>query len=172
MFIVGKSFFSETLSKFNIKTIAPLCVIHIPQKMLAVGPQAHNIDEFLPCMSQAGRPTWGRDTLPSQRVPQKILKKKYLPILYIYSLACFVPQSNITYKYQWNHEEGEFSFIHNLIYFMKGRGPGAQLIEHLLFTLLKIIKSILAETFTKISEFQMLGIAGDRKWFSELQFLR
>ena len=38
MFIVGKSFFSETLSKFNIKTIAPLCVIHIPQKMLAVGP--------------------------------------------------------------------------------------------------------------------------------------
>ena len=38
MFIVGKSFFSETLSKFNIKTIAPLCVIHIPLKMLAVGP--------------------------------------------------------------------------------------------------------------------------------------
>ena len=30
MFIVGKSFFSETLSKFNIKTIAPLSVIHIP----------------------------------------------------------------------------------------------------------------------------------------------
>ena len=38
MFIVGKSFFSKTLSKFNIKTIAPLCVIHIPYKMLAVGP--------------------------------------------------------------------------------------------------------------------------------------
>ena len=38
MFIVGKSFFSETLSKFNIKTIAPLCVIHIPLKILAVGP--------------------------------------------------------------------------------------------------------------------------------------
>ena len=38
MFIVGKSFFSEILSKFNIKTIAPLCVIHIPWKMLAVGP--------------------------------------------------------------------------------------------------------------------------------------
>ena len=38
MFIVGKSFFSEMLSKFNIKTIAPLCVIHIPLKMLAVGP--------------------------------------------------------------------------------------------------------------------------------------
>ena len=38
MFIVGKSFFSETLSKFNIKTIEPLCVIHIPEKMLAVGP--------------------------------------------------------------------------------------------------------------------------------------
>ena len=38
MFIVGKSFFSEILSKFNIKTIAPLCVIHIPYKMLAVGP--------------------------------------------------------------------------------------------------------------------------------------
>ena len=30
MFIVGKSFFSETLSKFNIKTITTLCVIHIP----------------------------------------------------------------------------------------------------------------------------------------------
>ena len=29
MFIVGKSFFNETLSKFNIKTIAPLCVIQI-----------------------------------------------------------------------------------------------------------------------------------------------
>ena len=38
MFIVGKSFFSETLSKFDIKTIAPLCVILIPEKMLAVGP--------------------------------------------------------------------------------------------------------------------------------------
>ena len=25
MFIVGKSFFSETLSKFNMETIAPLC---------------------------------------------------------------------------------------------------------------------------------------------------
>ena len=33
MFIVGKSFFSEILSKFNIKTIAPLFVIHIPRKM-------------------------------------------------------------------------------------------------------------------------------------------
>ena len=33
MFIVGKSFFSENLSKFNIKTIAPLCVIHIPSKI-------------------------------------------------------------------------------------------------------------------------------------------
>ena len=30
MFIVGKSFFSEILSKLNIKTIAPLCIIHIP----------------------------------------------------------------------------------------------------------------------------------------------
>ena len=29
MFIVGKSFFSEMLSKFSIKTIAPVCVIHI-----------------------------------------------------------------------------------------------------------------------------------------------
>ena len=29
MFIVGKSFFSETLSKFNIKTIAPLCAGHL-----------------------------------------------------------------------------------------------------------------------------------------------
>ena len=39
MFIVGKgkSFFGKTLSKFNIKTIAPLCVIHIPLKMLALG---------------------------------------------------------------------------------------------------------------------------------------
>ena len=27
MFIVGKSFFSEMLSKFNIKTVAPLCII-------------------------------------------------------------------------------------------------------------------------------------------------
>ena len=34
MFIVGKSFFSEILSKFNIKTIAPLCIIQIPSKML------------------------------------------------------------------------------------------------------------------------------------------
>ena len=31
MFIVGKSFFSETLSKFNRKTIPPLCFIHIPK---------------------------------------------------------------------------------------------------------------------------------------------
>ena len=38
MFIVGSSFFSETLSKSNIKTIAPICLIHIPKKMLAVGP--------------------------------------------------------------------------------------------------------------------------------------
>ena len=29
MFIVGKSFFSEMLSKFDIKTTAPLCIIHI-----------------------------------------------------------------------------------------------------------------------------------------------
>ena len=29
MFIVGKSFFNKILSKFNIKTIAPLCLIHI-----------------------------------------------------------------------------------------------------------------------------------------------
>ena len=34
MLIVGKSFFSRILSKLNIKTIAPLCVIHIP-----LGPQ-------------------------------------------------------------------------------------------------------------------------------------
>ena len=33
MFIVGKSFFSETLSKFNIQTIAPLFVIHTPWKI-------------------------------------------------------------------------------------------------------------------------------------------
>ena len=39
MFIVGKSFFSKTLSKFNIQTIAPLFVIHTPWKILAVGPQ-------------------------------------------------------------------------------------------------------------------------------------
>ena len=38
MFIVGKSFFSKTLSNFYIKTIAALCVIHIPKQMLAVGP--------------------------------------------------------------------------------------------------------------------------------------
>ena len=38
MFIVGKSFFSEMLSKFNIKTIAPLFIIQILGKMLAVGP--------------------------------------------------------------------------------------------------------------------------------------
>ena len=38
MFIVGSSFFSETLSKPDIKTIAPICFIHIPPKMLAVGP--------------------------------------------------------------------------------------------------------------------------------------
>ena len=30
MFIVGKKFFSKTFSKLNIKTVAPLCVIHIP----------------------------------------------------------------------------------------------------------------------------------------------
>ena len=29
MFIVGKSFFSKSLSKLNIKPIAPLCIIHI-----------------------------------------------------------------------------------------------------------------------------------------------
>ena len=34
MFIVGKSFFSEILSKFNIKTIAPLCIIQIPTPKL------------------------------------------------------------------------------------------------------------------------------------------
>ena len=33
MFIVGKSVFSEMLSKFNIKTIAPLCIIQMPSKM-------------------------------------------------------------------------------------------------------------------------------------------
>ena len=110
-------------------------------------------------------PTWGVDTLPSQRVPQKILKKKYLPILYIYSLACFVPQSNITYKYQWNHEEGEFSFIHNLIYFMKGRGPGAQHTEHLVFTAENhenFNQFLLIHKFRNvhnISELQMLGTA-------------
>ena len=39
MFIVGKSFFNETLSKLNIKPIAPLFNIHIPYKMLVVGPE-------------------------------------------------------------------------------------------------------------------------------------
>ena len=43
--------------------------------MLAVGPQAHNIAEFLPGMSQEDTPTWGVDTPLYQRVPQKILKK-------------------------------------------------------------------------------------------------
>ena len=38
IFIVGKSFFSKTLSKIKIKTIAPICVIHIPEKMRAEGP--------------------------------------------------------------------------------------------------------------------------------------
>ena len=38
MFIVGQSFFSETLSKLKIKAIAPLCFFHIPKKMLGVGP--------------------------------------------------------------------------------------------------------------------------------------
>ena len=42
MFIVGKSFFSETLSKFNTKPIALLCIIHIPETMLAVGPLENN----------------------------------------------------------------------------------------------------------------------------------
>ena len=40
MFIVGKSFFSESLCKLNIKTIPTLCFIHIPLKMLAVWPFA------------------------------------------------------------------------------------------------------------------------------------
>ena len=35
MLIVGKSFFSEILSKFNIKSVAPLCFIQIPKIMLA-----------------------------------------------------------------------------------------------------------------------------------------
>ena len=46
MFIVGKSFFRETLSKFNIKTIPTLCFIHIPKKMLAVGPLGLNVHCF------------------------------------------------------------------------------------------------------------------------------
>ena len=33
MFIVGKSFFNQTLSKFNIQTIVPLFVIHISSKI-------------------------------------------------------------------------------------------------------------------------------------------
>ena len=38
MFIVGKSFFSKSWSKLNIKTGPTLCLIHIPLKMLAVWP--------------------------------------------------------------------------------------------------------------------------------------
>ena len=37
MFIVEKSLFSETLSKLNIKTIAPLCDINISSEMLSKG---------------------------------------------------------------------------------------------------------------------------------------
>ena len=37
MFIVGKSFFSEILSKFNIKTIVPLCIIQISTLWCWVG---------------------------------------------------------------------------------------------------------------------------------------
>ena len=55
--------------------------------MLAVGPQAHNIGDFLHGMSQADRPAWGGDTLPSQRVPQKILKKS-VSLYYMLSFAC------------------------------------------------------------------------------------
>ena len=41
MFIVGKSFFSETLSKLNIKTIAILCIIHFPYQKLVVAISNH-----------------------------------------------------------------------------------------------------------------------------------
>ena len=39
------------------------------------GRKAHNIAQFFHGMGEESRPTWGVDTLPSQRVPQKILKK-------------------------------------------------------------------------------------------------
>ena len=48
MFTVGKSFFSESLSKFNVKTIAPLCVIHIPLKMPKISPDTHEPVETNP----------------------------------------------------------------------------------------------------------------------------
>ena len=52
MFIVGKTFFSKILSKFNTKTVAPLCIIQIPKKCQPQGRQAHNIAYFLHGMSQ------------------------------------------------------------------------------------------------------------------------
>ena len=42
MFIVGKSFFSQILSTFNIQTIAPLCVIHISVNVLSEVPSRMN----------------------------------------------------------------------------------------------------------------------------------
>ena len=54
MFIVGKSFFSETLSKLNIKTIAPLCVIRIPPDVL-LGSTNYNIQETN-CFKSSSKP--------------------------------------------------------------------------------------------------------------------
>ena len=47
MFIVGKSFFSETLSKLNIKTIGSLCVIHILSGILSLAEKQGQVKDIL-----------------------------------------------------------------------------------------------------------------------------
>ena len=59
MFVVGKSFFSEILSKFNIKTIAPLCIIQIPLEMLAVGPLGPQYSCLFARHEVGSGPIWG-----------------------------------------------------------------------------------------------------------------
>ena len=62
MFVVGKSFFSEILSKFNIQTIATLSIISIPLKMLAVGPLGPLYSLLFAWHELGSGPIWGVDT--------------------------------------------------------------------------------------------------------------
>ena len=54
--------------------------------------QVHNIADYFLGMSQEGRPTHGVDTLASQRVPQKILKKSIS--LYYTAAPGLIPAEN------------------------------------------------------------------------------
>ena len=63
MFTVGKSFFSETLYKFNIKTIAPLCVIHNSRSVMVMS------NSSIPDITKRKTPEFQSERTQQSRTP-------------------------------------------------------------------------------------------------------